>query len=83
MADSIQQIHARLESVLQVNVQLALAGGLKNLALEFSALEAEQKFICVQCEKEYTNYTNGPRACSFHRAMFNSEAKHFDDGFST
>ncbi|PPQ98096.1 hypothetical protein CVT26_003266 [Gymnopilus dilepis] len=77
MADSIQQIHARLESVLQVNVQLALAGGLKNLALEFSALEAEQKFICVQCEKEYTNYTNGPQSCSFHRAMFNSEAKHF------
>ncbi|KAF8905937.1 hypothetical protein CPB84DRAFT_1889010 [Gymnopilus junonius] len=77
IADSVQQNHARLEGILLENVNSTIAGGLKNLALEFSILEAEQKFVCVQCEKEFTNYTNGPLACSFHRAGYSSEKKHY------
>ncbi|PPQ71024.1 hypothetical protein CVT26_011489 [Gymnopilus dilepis] len=77
ISDSMQQNSARLESILLENVNSAIAGGLKNLALEFNALEAEQKFICVQCEKEFTNYTNGPLACSFHRSEYDSWRKHY------
>ncbi|KAF8895840.1 hypothetical protein CPB84DRAFT_1781947 [Gymnopilus junonius] len=77
LADSVQQNHARLEGILLENVSSAISGGLKNLALEFNALEAEQKFVCVQCEKDFTNYTNGPLACSFHRSEYDSWKKHY------
>ncbi|PPQ91784.1 hypothetical protein CVT25_000430 [Psilocybe cyanescens] len=77
IADSVQQNHARLESILRDNVSSAIADGLKNLAMEMNALEAEQKFICIQCDNSFTNYTNGPKACSFHRAQYDSWSKQF------
>jgi len=77
IADSVAQNHIRLEGILKDNVSSAIIDGLKNLAAEMQASEAEQKFKCVQCEKEFTNYTNGPKACSFHRAEYDSWSKHF------
>ncbi|KAF8957276.1 hypothetical protein BDZ97DRAFT_1707181 [Flammula alnicola] len=77
IADSVQQNHIRLEGILRENVNSAIVDGLKNLAAEMLAAEAEQKFTCVQCEKEFTNYTNGPKACSFHRGEYDSWSKHY------
>ncbi|KAH9483525.1 hypothetical protein JR316_0002993 [Psilocybe cubensis] len=77
IADSVQQNHVRLENILRDNVGTAIADGLKNLAMEINSMEAEQKFICVQCDKEFTNYTNGPKACSFHRAEYDGWSKQF------
>jgi hypothetical protein len=70
IADSVKQNHIRLEGILRDNVQSSIVDGLKNLAAEMLSAEAEQKFVCVQCEKEFTDYTNGPKACSFHRAEY-------------
>jgi hypothetical protein len=77
IADSVQQNHIRLEGILRDNVQSSIVDGLKNLAAEMLSAEAEQKFVCIQCEKEFTNYTNGPKACSFHRAEYDSWSKAF------
>ena len=77
ITESMQQNHMRLEGILRDNVNTAIANGLKNMAMELNALEAEQKFKCVQCDKEFTHYTNGPKACSFHRAEYDSWSKQF------
>jgi hypothetical protein len=77
IADSVAQNHIHLEGILKDNVSSAIIDGLKNLAAEMQASEAEQKFKCVQCDKEFTNYTNGPKACSFHRAEYDSWSNHF------
>lgn len=77
IADSVQQNHIRLEGILRDNVQSSIVDGLKSLAAEMLAAEAEQKFTCVQCDTQFTNYTNGPKACSFHRAEYDSWTKHF------
>ncbi|KAF9481328.1 hypothetical protein BDN70DRAFT_831307 [Pholiota conissans] len=77
IADTVQQNHIRLEGILRENVQASIVDGLKNLAAEMLSAEAEQKFVCIQCDKEFTNYTNGPKACSFHRAEYDSWSKSF------
>ncbi|KDR82062.1 hypothetical protein GALMADRAFT_135439 [Galerina marginata CBS 339.88] len=77
IADSVQQNHVRLEGILRDNVSSAISDGLKSLALEMSSLEAEQKFVCIQCNKEFTNYTNGSLACSYHRGEYDSWRKNY------
>ncbi|KAF8165688.1 hypothetical protein B0H34DRAFT_763057 [Crassisporium funariophilum] len=77
IADSVLQNHVRLENILKNNVSSAIADGLKSLAVELFASEAEQRFTCVQCDKEFTNYTNGPKACSFHRGEYSSWTKSY------
>ncbi|KAF4614758.1 hypothetical protein D9613_003410 [Agrocybe pediades] len=77
ITDSMKQNQTRLEGILRDNVNTAIADGLKNMAMELNALEAEQKFKCVQCDKDFTNYTNGPKACSFHRAEYDSWSKSY------
>ncbi|KAF5318190.1 hypothetical protein D9619_012153 [Psilocybe cf. subviscida] len=77
IADSVQQNHVRLEGVLRDNVSGAIKDGLKSLATEMLLAEAEQKFHCIQCDKEFTDYTNGPKACSFHRAEYDSWSKSY------
>lgn len=72
IADSVQQNHEKLEGILKENVTTAVADGLKNILAELNAAEAEQKFTCVQCEKQFTHYTNGPKSCSFHQAEHDS-----------
>ncbi|KAF8179647.1 hypothetical protein BJ912DRAFT_1145985 [Pholiota molesta] len=66
ITESIQQNHAHLESLLRDNINSSIVDGLRNAALNLLSLEAERKFVCVQCEKEFTTRANGPNACSFH-----------------
>jgi len=75
--DAVKQNHSKLEKLLRDNVSAAIAGGFKDLALEINAMDAEQKFKCVQCDKEFTDHSNGPKACSFHRAEYDSYSKNF------
>jgi hypothetical protein len=77
ISDSMTQNHLRLEGILKDNVNSAIVDGLKNLAAEMYAAEAEQKFKCVQCDKEFTNSNNGPKACSFHRGEYSSWTKSY------
>jgi len=72
LADTIQQNQARLEVILKDNVNSAVLDGFKGLVAELNAAESEQRFHCVQCDKEFTNATNGPKSCSFHRAEYDS-----------
>lgn len=77
IADSVTQNHLRLEVILRDNVNSAIVNGLKSLAAEMYASEAEQRFKCVQCDKEFTNHNNGPKACSFHRGEYSSWTKSY------
>ena len=77
ISDSMTQNHLRLEGILKENVNSAIVDGLKSLAAEIYASEAEQKFKCVQCDKEFTNSNNGPTACSFHRGEYSSWTKSY------
>jgi len=77
IADSVQQNHERLEGILKENVNAAITDGLMNMLAELNAAEAEQKFTCVQCESQFTHYTNGPKACSFHQAEYDSWGKQY------
>ncbi|TFK31036.1 hypothetical protein BDQ12DRAFT_729978, partial [Crucibulum laeve] len=72
LSDLMQQNHNRLEDLLKENVGAAVVDGLKGLAAEMNAVEAEQRFQCVQCDKEFRTSTNGPKSCSFHRAEYDS-----------
>ncbi|KAJ3490645.1 hypothetical protein NLJ89_g11417 [Agrocybe chaxingu] len=77
IADSVQQNQQRFEGILQDNVKTAIADSLKSIAAEMHASEAEQRFKCVQCDKEFTNSSNGPKACSYHRAEYDSWSRSF------
>ena len=77
ITELMQQNHTRLEGILRDNVNTAIVDGLKSIAVGLNVSEAEQKFKCVQCDKEFTRYTNGPKACSFHPATYNSNSKQF------
>ena len=77
ITELMQQNGTRLEGILRDNVNTAIVDGLKSIAMELNFAEAEQKFKCVQCDKEFTHYTNGPKACSFHRAEYNTNSKQF------
>ena len=70
--DTMQQTMTRLEGMLAGNINSAIIDGLKALAAEMTTAEAQQHFICVQCEKDYTATSNGPQSCSYHRAEYSS-----------
>ena len=77
ISDSMTQNHLRLEEILKNNVNSAIADGLKSLAAEMYAADTEQRFKCVQCDKEFTNSSNGPVSCSFHRGEYSSWTKSY------
>lgn len=77
IAESVEQNHLRLEGILTENVNTAITDGLKGIVAGFYAAEAEQKFTCIQCEKQFTHYTNGPKACSFHQAEYDSWSRQY------
>ena len=77
ISDSMTQNHLRLEEILKENVNSAIVDGLKSLAAEMYASETEQRFKCVQCDKEFTNSNNGPVSCSFHRGEYSSWTKSY------
>jgi hypothetical protein len=72
IADSMQQTMGRLEGMLSGNINTAIVDGLKALAAEMHTSETQQHFICVQCQKDYTDTSNGPQSCSFHPASYSS-----------
>ncbi|KAF8486676.1 hypothetical protein JB92DRAFT_3022651 [Gautieria morchelliformis] len=72
IADSMQQTMGRLEGMLAGNINSAIVDGLKALAAEMHTSEAQQHFICVQCQKDYTDTSNGPQSCSFHLESYSS-----------
>ncbi|KAF8586329.1 hypothetical protein K439DRAFT_1556403 [Ramaria rubella] len=68
ITDTMKQTAVRLEDMIKGNVSEAIIDGLRGLAAEMNIKEAQQRFTCVQCDKEFTIPTNGPKACNFHRA---------------
>ena len=72
ITDTMQRTMGRLEDMLAGNINSAIVDGLKALAAEMHTAEAQQHFICVQCEKDYTDTSNGPQSCSFHPAEYSS-----------
>jgi hypothetical protein len=77
ISDSMTQSHLRLEGILKDNVNSAIVDGLKSLAADIYASETEQRFKCVQCDKEFTNSNNGSVSCSFHRGEYSSWTKSY------
>ena len=77
ISDSMTQNHLRLDGILKDNVNSAIVDGLKSLAAEMYAAETEQRFKCVQCDKEFTSSNNGPVSCSFHRGEYSSWTKSY------
>ncbi|KAF9557750.1 hypothetical protein CPC08DRAFT_710161 [Agrocybe pediades] len=75
--DAVKRNHTKLEIILRANVSAAIVNGLKDLALEMNAMDSEQKFKCVQCDKEFTNHSNGPKSCSYHRAEYDTYSRHY------
>ncbi|TFK24663.1 hypothetical protein FA15DRAFT_694323 [Coprinopsis marcescibilis] len=76
VADVVKEVEGRIETVIKENigqnVGTAIVDGLKSFAALLNATENEQRLGCVQCEQKFTRSTNGPKACSFHRAELNS-----------
>lgn len=77
ISDTMEQTVGRLEGMLTGNINSAIVDGLKALAAEMHTSEAQQHFICVQCEKDYTDTSNGPQSCSFHRAEYSSWSRNY------
>ncbi|KAF8517482.1 hypothetical protein JB92DRAFT_2829023 [Gautieria morchelliformis] len=75
ITDTMQQTMGRLEGMLAGNINSAIVDGLKALAAEMHTSEAQQHFICVQCEKDYTNTSNGPQSCFIHPAAYDSSTR--------
>lgn len=75
--DSVQENRVRLEGILKNTVSGAIKEGFQNLATEMLLREIGQKFHCVQCDKEFMDHTNGPKACSFHRAEYDAGFKSY------
>ncbi|PPQ63111.1 hypothetical protein CVT24_005822 [Panaeolus cyanescens] len=77
IAETVNQNHQRLEGIIKENVSSAVVDGLKSLVASLNAVESEQTFNCIQCDQPFTNSTNGPTSCSFHRADYDSWSRSF------
>ncbi|EAU88653.2 hypothetical protein CC1G_01026 [Coprinopsis cinerea okayama7 len=77
VSDVVQEVQARLETVIKENVADAIANGFKSVASQLIIPEPEQRLTCVQCEEHFTRSSNHPQACNFHRAEFNSWSKSY------
>ncbi|KAG0004505.1 hypothetical protein BGZ80_008077 [Entomortierella chlamydospora] len=67
MEDILEENQSRIEELLKENSSNTIAETIKALAADVREREAEQRLICLQCDKEYRESANGPEACSFHR----------------
>ncbi|KAG0246872.1 hypothetical protein BGX31_006936 [Mortierella sp. GBA43] len=68
MEDLLEENQTRIETMLKESSSNAVAETIKALAQDARELEAEQRFTCLQCDKEYRESGNGPESCSFHKA---------------
>ncbi|KAF9925242.1 hypothetical protein FBU30_004960 [Linnemannia zychae] len=69
MTDLIEENQSRIEALLEENTSKTVAETIKAMAIQVREQEAEQRLICLQCDKEYRESANGPDSCSFHRSM--------------
>ncbi|KAE9382686.1 hypothetical protein BT96DRAFT_790357, partial [Gymnopus androsaceus JB14] len=74
----LQQNQDRLEQSLNESVSTSIVEGIRGLAVQINESAKEQTFVCIQCEKEYRDSTNGEKSCSFHRAAYDSGNKTYD-----
>ncbi|RXW11459.1 hypothetical protein EST38_g14396 [Candolleomyces aberdarensis] len=77
VAEAVGQVSARLETIVKDNLSAAIAGGLKDLATQLTTVQQEQSFVCVQCESSFTRSSNHPKACSYHKAPYDSWSKSY------
>lgn len=77
VTDSVEQVSSRLEKIVKDNVSSAIADGLKELATQLMTVEQEQAFVCVQCQSSFTRSSNHAKACSYHRADYNSWSRNY------
>ncbi|KAF9570356.1 hypothetical protein EC968_001970, partial [Mortierella alpina] len=68
MEDLLEENQSRIEALLKENSSNTVAETIKAMAAEARELEAEQRLVCLQCDKEYRKSANGPEACSFHKS---------------
>ncbi|KAJ4480143.1 hypothetical protein J3R30DRAFT_2586777 [Lentinula aciculospora] len=68
----LQQNQDRLEQSLNESVSASVIEGIRGLAAQMNESAKEQTFVCVQCDKEYHDSTNGEKSCSFHRSEYDS-----------
>ncbi|KAE9402486.1 hypothetical protein BT96DRAFT_937140 [Gymnopus androsaceus JB14] len=73
----LQQNQDRLEQSLNESVSTSVVEGIRGLAAQINESAKEQTFVCIQCEKEYRDSTNGEKSCSFHRAEYDSWTKNY------
>ncbi|KAF9988611.1 hypothetical protein BGZ75_009034 [Mortierella antarctica] len=69
MEELLEENQSRIETLLKENSSNTVAETIKAMAAEARELEAEQRLVCLQCDKEYRKSANGPEACSFHKSM--------------
>ncbi|KAJ3776109.1 hypothetical protein FB446DRAFT_329963 [Lentinula raphanica] len=74
---ALQQNQDRLEQSLNETVSASVVEGIRGLAAQMNEAAKEQTFVCVQCEKEYRDSTNGEKSCSFHRDEYDSWSKSY------
>ncbi|KAF5392352.1 hypothetical protein D9757_001585 [Collybiopsis confluens] len=72
ITEVLQQNQDRLEQSLNESVSASVVEGIKGLAAQINESAKQQTFVCIQCDKEYHDSTNGEKSCSFHRAEYNS-----------
>ncbi|KIK62652.1 hypothetical protein GYMLUDRAFT_507321 [Collybiopsis luxurians FD-317 M1] len=72
ITEVLQQNQDRLEQSLNESVSASVIDGIRGLAAQINESAKEQTFVCVQCDKEYRDSTNGDKSCSFHRAQYDS-----------
>ncbi|KAK3842968.1 MAG: hypothetical protein J3R72DRAFT_367405 [Linnemannia gamsii] len=68
LEDLMDENQSRIEAILEENTSKTVAETIKAMASQAREQEAEQRLTCLQCDKEYRESSNGPEACSFHRA---------------
>ncbi|KIK62646.1 hypothetical protein GYMLUDRAFT_198481 [Collybiopsis luxurians FD-317 M1] len=72
ITEVLQQNQDRLEQSLNESVSASVVEGIRGLAAQMNESAKEQTFVCIQCDKEYHDSTNGEKSCSFHRAEYDS-----------
>ncbi|KAF6764900.1 hypothetical protein DFP72DRAFT_954574 [Ephemerocybe angulata] len=75
--EAVDLVSVRLEKIVKDNVSTAIVDGLKELAAQLTTVEHEQSLVCVQCESSFTQSSNHDKACSFHKAEYDSWSKSY------
>ncbi|KAF5392312.1 hypothetical protein D9757_001613 [Collybiopsis confluens] len=77
ITEALQQNQDRLEQSLNEIVSASVIEGIKGLAARLNESANEPTFICVQCDKEFRDSTNGDKSCSFHVSEIYTASKNY------